>query len=69
MGRNNVFLALVMMAIGVREIAPSKDAMTYITSGFVKVLEECKKEVSAPFKYSILFGEMEQTCDSHRRIK
>ncbi|KAJ8717551.1 hypothetical protein PYW07_005481 [Mythimna separata] len=46
MGRNRIFFALVLMAVGVKEIAPSKDAMKYITSGFVKVLEECKHELN-----------------------
>lgn len=46
MGPRNVFVALVMLTVGVREIEPSKDAMKYITSGFVKVLEECKQEVT-----------------------
>ncbi|KAJ8716935.1 hypothetical protein PYW08_005334 [Mythimna loreyi] len=46
MGRNNVFFALVLLTVGVREIAPSKDAMKYITSGFVKVLEECKHDLN-----------------------
>lgn len=45
MGTNNIFVAIVVLAAGVRVIEPSKDAMKYITSGFVKVLEECKQEV------------------------
>ena len=56
MGTNHVFLALVLMAVGVREIEPSKDAMKYITSGFVKVLEECKQEVSALKVFSKKFN-------------
>lgn len=46
MRSNNIIFSVLLMAVGVREIEPSKDAMKYITSGFVKVLEECKKEVS-----------------------
>lgn len=49
MGLSKVFLALVVLAAGVTEIKSSRDAMKYITSGFVKVLEECKREVSKTF--------------------
>ncbi|KAF9412802.1 hypothetical protein HW555_008805 [Spodoptera exigua] len=47
MGSHNVFVALVLLAVvGMRVAEPSKDAMKYITSGFVKVLEECKQELN-----------------------
>ncbi|CAD0202892.1 unnamed protein product [Chrysodeixis includens] len=45
MGLRWVFLVLVVAA-GVTEIKTSRDAMKYITSGFVKVLEECKRELN-----------------------
>nr|QCF41920.1 odorant binding protein [Athetis dissimilis] len=46
MGTYRVLLVIVVMAVALREVEPSKDAMKYITSGFVKVLEECKKELN-----------------------
>nr|AEQ30020.1 pheromone binding protein 3 [Sesamia inferens] len=46
MRSNNIIFSVLLMSVGVREIEPSKDAMKYITSGFVKVLEECKKELN-----------------------
>ncbi|XP_047030718.1 general odorant-binding protein 1-like [Helicoverpa zea] len=46
MGSRHVFFVLVVLAVSVRKAEPSKDAMQYITSGFVKVLEECKHELN-----------------------
>uniref|UniRef100_A0A097BVQ0 Pheromone-binding protein 3 n=1 Tax=Spodoptera litura TaxID=69820 RepID=A0A097BVQ0_SPOLT len=46
MGSRNVFVALVVLTVGMRETEPSKDPMKYIASGFVKVLEECKHELN-----------------------
>nr|AEB54590.1 OBP15 [Helicoverpa armigera] len=45
MGSRHVFFALVVLAVSVKKEKPSKHPMPYITSRFVKVLEECQHEL------------------------
>ncbi|KAI8420547.1 hypothetical protein MSG28_009009 [Choristoneura fumiferana] len=48
MARLTILVALVALAIGVSEIDSSADTMKDLTSGFLKVLDECKKELNLP---------------------
>lgn len=45
MEASKICLSFILLAISIRRTEPSKDGMKYISSGFVKVLEECKHEV------------------------
>ncbi|XP_063366575.1 general odorant-binding protein 1-like [Cydia amplana] len=42
----SVLLSLVLLAMAVRKIESSSETMKTITSGFLKVLEECKQELN-----------------------
>nr|QLI62029.1 pheromone-binding protein 3 [Streltzoviella insularis] len=45
-GQLQFFVALVLFAIGVTEIDSSAETMKNISSGFIKVLDECKQELN-----------------------
>nr|AXN76740.1 odorant binding protein PBP3 [Clostera restitura] len=45
MGKTCVLTCVLLVVAGLKEVEPSKDAMKYITTGFVKVLAECRKEL------------------------
>nr|URZ86308.1 pheromone binding protein 3 [Grapholita funebrana] len=46
MARFSALFSLLIIAVALKEIKSSSDAMKTITSGFLKVLEECKQELN-----------------------
>nr|QEI46783.1 pheromone-binding protein 2 [Galleria mellonella]UFQ90314.1 pheromone binding protein 2 [Galleria mellonella]WCC59932.1 pheromone binding protein 3 [Galleria mellonella] len=41
-----VFVGLLLAAISVRDVEPSREVLRYITTGFLKTLDDCKHELN-----------------------